>query len=110
MIRRVTISQPAKNVMQSGRGKAKITGKPWVLAYALETKRAPESIMGWVSSGDTLNQVTLRFATAEQAVAYAQEQGWEYDLLPARTRTIKGRTYLDNFLKPASLSVTKADQ
>lgn len=102
MIRRVTIFQPSKNPMQSGRGKTRIIGKPWVLTYNLETKRAPEPVMGWVSSADTLNQVTLRFDTAEQAVAYAQAQGWDYDVLPARTRTLTGRTYLDNFLRPTS--------
>lgn len=110
MIRRVTISQPSKNPMQSGRGKARVMGKPWILTYNLDTKRAPEDVMGWVSSGDTLNQVTLRFDSAEQAVAYAQAQGWEYDVLPARQRIVKGRTYLDNFLKPQNPASVKTDQ
>jgi hypothetical protein len=108
--RRVTICQPTKNTMQSGRAKGKTAGKPWVLTYDLETPRAPENVMGWVASGDTLNQVTLNFPTSETAVAYAQAQGWDYDVLPARQRTLKGRTYLDNFLKPAQVAVTKVSQ
>ena len=108
MNRRVRIHQPSKNTMQSGRAKA--TAKAWVLEYALDTKRAPEPVMGWVASGDTLNQVMLRFPTAEAAVAYAVAQGWDYDLEPARERVIKGRTYLDNFLKPPVTSVVKTGQ
>lgn len=108
MNRRVKIRQPAKNAMQSGRGKIK--GLPWVLEYELETKRAPESVMGWVSSGDTLNQVTLRFATSDEAVAYAESQGWAYDVEPSRQRTLKGRTYLDNFLKPPATATVKTGQ
>jgi hypothetical protein len=110
MIRRVTIFQPSKNPMQSGRGKSRVIGKPWVLTYDLESKRSPEQVMGWVSSADTLNQVTLRFDTAEQAVAYAQTQGWDYDVLPVRTRVLKGRTYLDNFLRPAAMAEVETDQ
>lgn len=108
MNRRVKIRQPAKNAMQSGRAKTK--GLPWVMEYELETKRAPEPVMGWVASADTLNQVTLRFATSDEAVAYAQSQGWDYDVEPARTRTIKGRTYLDNFLKPPVTATVKTGQ
>ena len=51
--------------MQSGRGNL----RHWLLEYELETPRRPEPLMGWVSSGDTLNQVRLRFASEEEAVA-----------------------------------------
>jgi hypothetical protein len=106
--RRVKIRQPAKNAMQSGRAKA--TAKPWVLEYELETKRAPEPIMGWIGSGDTLNQVSLRFSTVEQAVAYADAQGWDYDIEQPHTRIVKGRTYLDNFLAPPVMAKVKTGQ
>jgi hypothetical protein len=53
--------------------------------------------MGWTSSGDTENQVRLRFPTQEQAIAYAQEQGWTFTLSPAHERIVKPRNYVDNF-------------
>jgi hypothetical protein len=93
MAHNVKIYQPTKSTMQSGRGKT----KRWVLEYDLVTKRAPESMMGWIASNDTLNQVKLQFDTAEQAIAYATKMGWKFALNEPHSRTIKGRTYLDNF-------------
>lgn len=89
----VKIYQPAKTTMQSGRGKA----KKWLIECELTTKRAPESLMGWISSADTLNQLKIQFDTAEQAVAYAEKNGWTYSIQQPAERRIKGRTYLDNF-------------
>jgi hypothetical protein len=89
----VKIHQPAKTTMQSGRAKT----KKWVLEYDLTTKRAPEPLIGWVASGDTLNQVKMQFDTVEQAVAHADKMGWTYNIVKPAVRKVKGRTYLDNF-------------
>ena len=90
---KVRIYQPSKNAMQSGRaGTAK-----WVLEYEPETKRAPEPLMGWTASGDTLNQVKLDFKCVEDAVVYAQAKGWEYTVLPSHERRIPPKNYTDNF-------------
>ena len=90
---KVRIFQPSKNAMQSGRAN---TGK-WVLEYELETKRQPEHLMGWTSSGDTLNQVRLKFKTADDAVAYAEARGWDYTVLTPQERRVVPRNYVDNF-------------
>ena len=90
---RVRIYKPAKNAMQSGRGKT----KQWVLEYRAETARIPEPLMGWVSSGDTMNQVRLRFATKEEAIAYAQKEGLQFVVEEPKARTIKPKAYADNF-------------
>lgn len=89
----VKIYQPAKTTMQSGRAKT----KKWLLEYDVATKRAPEDVMGWVASGDTLNQVRIFFDTPENAVAYAEKMGWSYKVDESHGRKIKGRTYMDNF-------------
>jgi hypothetical protein len=90
---KVRIYRPSKNTMQSGLGKTKL----WVLESELETPRGPEPLMGWTASGDTLNQVKLRFATQEQAVAYAEQQGWQFTLDTSHERIIRPRNYADNF-------------
>ncbi|MBI1327982.1 MAG: oxidoreductase [Alphaproteobacteria bacterium] len=90
---KVKIYQPSKNAMQSGRGKT----KTWLLEYELETPRTPEPLMGWVSSGDTLNQVRLKFDCVDKAVAYAKKEGWEYTVIPHQERVVQPRNYLDNF-------------
>jgi hypothetical protein len=87
------IYKPAKNAMQSGRGRTHV----WVLEYELETPRKPEPLMGWTSSGDTLNEVVMKFDTREAAVAFADSRGLEYTLDADNPRKIKPRSYLDNF-------------
>jgi len=87
------IYSQSKNTMQSGLGKA----GQWVLEYVPQTARNPEQLMGWVSSGDTLNQVKLRFDSQEDAVAYAEKHALDYHVLAAHQRKVKPRNYGDNF-------------
>ena len=90
---KVRIYKPSKTAMQSIHAK-----KPrWVLECELPTKRVPEPLMGWVSSGDTFNQIKLKFPTKEDAIAHAKKQGWEYSVLVERDRRVKPRNYMDNF-------------
>jgi hypothetical protein len=89
----VRIYQPSKSTMQSGRAKA----QGWVMEYELKTARKPENLMGWTSSGDTLNQVKLSFPTQDDAVAYALKKGWSYTVQPAQERVVRPRNYVDNF-------------
>jgi hypothetical protein len=89
----VRIYRPSKSAMQSGRAKA----QDWVLEYELKTARQPENLMGWTSSGDTLNQVRLNFPTLDEAVAYAKKEGWGYTVLAAQDRVVRPRNYVDNF-------------
>lgn len=90
---KVRIYKPAKNAMQSGRART----ASWVLEYETATPRRPEPLMGWTSSGDTLNQVKLDFGTMEEAVAFARKKGWEFALQTPQARKIRPRNYTDNF-------------
>ena len=87
------IYQPAKTAMQSGRGKA----KKWILDFDPATRREPDPLMGWQSSGDTLNQVRLTFDTKEDAITYAEKKGWPYTVSDPQERTLKPKAYADNF-------------
>lgn len=90
---KVRIYRPSKNTMQSGLAKTKL----WVLETETETPRGPEPLMGWTASGDTLNQVKIRFESVDQAIAHAREQGWEYTIDAPRERKVRPRNYADNF-------------
>jgi hypothetical protein len=89
----VKIYKPGKNAMQSGHAKM----HDWVLEYETTSSRAPEPLMGWVSSGDTLGQVKLKFPSAEQAVEFAKGKGWDYTVQAPRERKLRPRNYGDNF-------------
>ena len=65
------IYRPAKTAMQSGRNNT----KQWILEFEPTEARRADALMGWISSGDTRAQVRLRFATKEDAVAYADKHG-----------------------------------
>ncbi|MCI5060475.1 MAG: ETC complex I subunit [Alphaproteobacteria bacterium] len=90
---KVRIYKPSKSAMQSGHAKS----AQWILEYETTSPRKPESLMGWVSSEDTLNQVRMKFDTVEQAVTFAEEKGWDYTIAKSQSRRVKPRNYGDNF-------------
>ena len=66
---RARIYQPARTAMSSGSART----RTWVLEFAPDSPREVDPLMGWTSSNDTQSQVSLQFATREEAVEYAQE-------------------------------------
>ena len=93
MTNRARIYQQPKTAMQSGRAGT----HEWLLDFEPAEARRSDPLMGWTGSGDTQTQVRLRFATREEAVAFAEKNGFAYDLeLPTRHR-IRPKAYADNF-------------
>ena len=90
---RARIYIPPKNAMQSGRANT----LQWVLEYELASPHRPDPLMGWASTDDTLSQVQLEFETKEQAVAYAQQKGIDYQLFEPAPTSHKAKAYSDNF-------------
>src|ERR1700757_3484048 len=87
------IFRPAKNAMQSGRAQL----RKWVLEFEPATPRRPEPLMGWASAEDTLNEVRLRFATLDEAVAFADKHGLAYTVIQPHESIEKPKSYADNF-------------
>ena len=90
---KVKIYKPAKAITQSGRGKS----QTWILECETISPRVPDSLIGWSSSKDTLNQVKLKFKTLDMAIKRAQKNGWEYTIVPTQIRKVTPRNYGDNF-------------
>lgn len=92
---RVRIYKPAKSAAQSGRANT----RQWLLEPELMTPRAPEPLMGWVSAQDTLSELKgrLRFATRDEAISFATRKGFDVVLEEPTERSIRPRSYLDNF-------------
>jgi hypothetical protein len=89
----VRIYKPAKTAMQSGRGKT----REWVMVFEPTDRAMPDPIIGWIGSADTARQVRLTFETKDEAVAYAQKEGYTYTIREAKERRIKPKAYADNF-------------
>ncbi|MEX2249935.1 MAG: ETC complex I subunit [Parvibaculum sp.] len=90
---RARIHKPAKTAMQSGRANT----KRWVLDFEPASARKVEPLMGWTSSSDMNSQVTLRFDSKEEAIAYAEKLGLDYQLYEPKTRRRSIKAYADNF-------------
>ncbi len=87
------IYKPAKTAMQSGRGKT----HTWILEFEQALPRRIEPLMGWTGSGDMNQQVKLRFATKEEAIAYAEREGIPFEVSEPHERERKRVSYSDNF-------------
>jgi hypothetical protein len=90
---RARIFKPSKNAMQSGRANT----RQWVLEHELAASRRPDPLMGWASTEDTLSQVQLEFERKEQAIAYAEKHGIEYQVFEPAPVQDKPKAYADNF-------------
>ncbi|MEW6644305.1 MAG: ETC complex I subunit [Pseudomonadota bacterium] len=87
------IYKPAKNAMQSGKAKS----REWQLDFEPEQPRTIEPLMGWTSSGDMKQQLTLRFHTREDAVAYCEREGIPYQVQEPQESARRTVAYADNF-------------
>ena len=87
------IFQFPKNAMQSGRAHT----DRWTLDFEPAEAKKPDPLTGWAGSGDTRDQVRLSFASAADAIAHCERQGWDYTLIPAPEKTLKLQSYADNF-------------
>lgn len=94
VIPKARIHSPPRSAMQSGRANT----QEWVLEYATLERPRLDPLTGWPGSGDTRNQVRLRFPTREAAMAYAQMRGMLYEVAePPLGKPIKPKVYAENF-------------
>jgi NADH dehydrogenase ubiquinone Fe-S protein 4 len=90
---KVRIYRPAKTAMQSGEART----HKWVLEFEPTEPRSRDPLTGWTSSADTRSQVRLSFDTLEEAIAYADRQGYTYSVQVPHRSKIRPKNYADNF-------------
>jgi len=90
---KVRIYQPAKTAMQSGRART----HDWVLSFEPAVPRRRDPLMGWTGSLDTREQVLLHFDTREEAVAYADRHGYDYEIHMPHQPRHRLQRYADRF-------------
>jgi ETC complex I subunit conserved region len=87
------IYKPSRSAMQSGDAKS----ENWLLEFESETPRTTDPLMGWTSSGDTRQQLKLKFETRELAIAYAERNGLAYVVAKEPPERMNKKSYSDNF-------------
>ncbi|KAL2158668.1 hypothetical protein VTH06DRAFT_4150 [Thermothelomyces fergusii] len=94
--RTVRIYKPAKPATQSGEHGSSRWRMDWdVLGKG---HRWENPLMGWQSSGDFMQGTHLTFKTKEDAIAFAEKQGYEYFVQEPNERKFAPKAYANNFL------------
>ena len=89
------IYRQSKSAMQSGKKNA----KKWLMTLVEESNsRSISAPLSWVASDDTNTQLQFNFSTKEQAIEYAESQGFEYEIRDSFDQVIKPKSYANNFL------------
>ncbi len=87
------IYKPAKTAMQSGTAETKL----WLLDFEPAAPKQVEPLMGWTSSGDMQQQIRLRFASKDEAIAYCERAGIAYRVYEPKPSKRRVMAYADNF-------------
>lgn len=95
---KVKIRNLANNPMQSGRGKENL----WLLTFPNNLgDRNINDVTGWTSSKNTKTQMKLKFENKEDAIEYAIENGFDYEIYEANKSQAQksAKSYVQNFTK-----------
>ncbi|XP_044302079.1 NADH dehydrogenase [ubiquinone] iron-sulfur protein 4, mitochondrial [Varanus komodoensis] len=90
--RKVHIFVPARNAMQAGLNNT----KKWKMEFDTR-ERWENPLMGWASTADPLSNMLLTFSSKEAAIAFAEKNGWSYDVQEQRIPKPKSKSYGANF-------------
>ncbi|KAI9294001.1 hypothetical protein K502DRAFT_317556 [Neoconidiobolus thromboides FSU 785] len=93
--RTVRIFQPTRNVMQSGINAT----RKWLIDFDIleGSGRWENTLMGWASSADAVQALKIKFGTKEQAIMFAEKQGWNYTVQEPKQKSFRKKLYADNF-------------
>jgi NADH dehydrogenase (ubiquinone) Fe-S protein 4 len=91
-----SIYRPAKAATQSGDWH----GHQWRMDWDILSKghRWENPLMGWQSSADFMQGTHLNFKSKEDAIRFAEKQGYEYFVQEPNSRKIVPKAYANNFL------------
>ncbi|XP_056458926.1 NADH dehydrogenase [ubiquinone] iron-sulfur protein 4, mitochondrial [Gadus chalcogrammus] len=90
--RKVRIFVPTKTAMQSGANST----KKWKIDFDTR-ERWENPLMGWASTADPLSNMVLSFSSKEDAMAFAEKNGWSYDITEKRSAKPRVKSYGANF-------------
>lgn len=90
---KAVIYSPTKSAMQSGMRNT----KHWRIRFENNGSRYIEPLMGWTASRDMLQEVKLKFHTKEEAIAFAQKNKIEYEVLEQKFKKTLPKSYANNF-------------
>ncbi|KAJ3284946.1 hypothetical protein HDU76_008204, partial [Blyttiomyces sp. JEL0837] len=90
--RSVRIYRPANTPTQSGSARP----NHWRIDFDVQ-QRWENPLMGWASSGDPVQAVGVKFVTKEDAILFAERQGYDYWVDLPKEGIFKVKQYAENF-------------
>ncbi|KIP05153.1 hypothetical protein PHLGIDRAFT_74649 [Phlebiopsis gigantea 11061_1 CR5-6] len=104
--RAVRIFQPTRSTTQSGSGKSHRWRIDWDILQG--GGRWENSLMGWASSADYMQGTRLSFRTQEDAIHFAEKQGWDYYVQQQEVKRVPPKNYAENYVyKPNKLRICR---
>ncbi|KAL1936536.1 hypothetical protein VTP01DRAFT_670 [Rhizomucor pusillus] len=93
--RSVRIFSPSKPATQSGRHGT----RHWRIDFDIleDGNRWENPLMGWASSSDYQQALQIKFNTKEDAIRFAERQGWSYFVQEPKTSKFVKKSYADNY-------------
>ncbi|KAJ3072464.1 hypothetical protein HDU98_003540 [Podochytrium sp. JEL0797] len=101
----VRIYRPANTPVQSGSARP----NHWKIDFDTQDKWENKT-MGWASSADPVQAMSLKFLSKEDAILFAERQGYDYWVDLPKEPVFKVKQYAENFkyeAKPLRLIRTK---
>lgn len=101
-----SIYKPTKPATQSGDW----IGTRWRMDWDVLGKghRWENPLMGWQSSADMMQGTHIHFKTKEDAIAFAEKQGYEYFVQEPNERHFTPKAYANNFTySPKKLKIIR---
>ncbi|WWC92522.1 uncharacterized protein L201_007481 [Kwoniella dendrophila CBS 6074] len=94
--RHVRIYRPTKSTMQSAKGKT----KRWLLDWDVlqGSGRWENPLMGWAASADYMQGTSLIFPSKQEAIRYAEKQGWPYKIDEPKKVVVPPKNYANNYV------------
>ncbi|KAJ1542276.1 hypothetical protein HK096_009464, partial [Nowakowskiella sp. JEL0078] len=90
--RSVRIYKPARTATQQGNFK-----DTWKIDFDT-LDRWENPLMGWASSGDPVQSTNIKFNTKEEAILFAERQGYDYWIQEPKKLAFRKKLYADNFI------------
>ncbi|CAG8532003.1 11585_t:CDS:2 [Diversispora eburnea] len=104
--RTVRIYKPSKTAMQSGTHNT----KHWRIDFDVLEKgdKWENPLMGWFSSADYMQALQMKFNTKEDAIHFAEKQGWDHYVQEHYEPQFRKKVYADNYkYSPGKLRIIK---
>jgi len=89
--RKVRIYIPVESTMQSGQ-----SGKQWKMDWDV-VDRWSNPVMGWASSADPMQALSIKFQTKDQAILFAERNGYDWTVQEPKQEKWTKKTYADNY-------------